>query len=116
MISAAQLKEDYLDKRMTMRDIADKHGVSLAGLHYIMNRHGITRRSPGRPKNLEPTARKSILRMRKAGYAIHWIADMLGINHNHVWRTLQAEGLVGSRTRPARYGKYRPSDAEPMVG
>ncbi len=117
LLTKAQLREDYVDRQLTMRAIAEKWNVSLGAVHYSIAKHGIRRRQPGRPRNLKPADRKSILRMRKVGYGILWIADMLGVNRNHVWRTLKAEGLVGSRIRPAQYGRsHEYPDAEPMVG
>ncbi len=112
-----QLRDDYVVKGMSTHLIGKKWGCSKGWVHWALVKYNIPRRAKGRPRNLKPTDRKSIMTMRRSGYSIHWIADMLGINFNHVWRTLKAEGMVGSKSRPARYGARAAfKDAEPMVG
>lgn len=114
MITSEELREAYIGKQMSIRAIAEERGCSKGEVHYLLVKYGISRRHCGRPRNLSPANRKSILRMRKLGYPQNWIAGMLGIERSHVWRTLKAEGMVGTRDKPVWCGSFR--DAEPMVG
>ncbi len=93
MIDKASLQADYIGKKMTMRAISEKHGVSLGTVHRLIAQAGIARRNAGRPSAITPAMRAKILAMRKRRQSSRRIADVTGISHGTVWNFLKAEGL-----------------------
>ena len=114
-ITYPQLREAYVVKQMTMRDIADKWNMSLGAVCYHVEKAGIPRRKPGRRLTLTPGKRAHIISMRKQGYSMTLIGSALKLDKNAVWRVMKEEGLTGKPRYRKRAG-IDCADSVPMVG
>jgi transposase len=103
-ITYPQLREAYVTKQMTMRDIADKWNMSLGAVCYHVNKAGIPRRKPGRRLTLPAAKRAHIIAMRRAGYSTTLIGSALRLDKNAVWRVMKDEGLTGKPRYRKRAG------------
>lgn len=92
-ISAEQMREDYVDKQMTIAAIAKKYVVSPSAVHFRLANDGIPRRKPGRRQVVTPSMHSRILAMRKGGYSIVDIGNILGVDKSAVWKFLKSKGL-----------------------
>lgn len=93
MIPTAQLREDYVGNKMSMRAISAKYGISLGAVHKQIAMAGIAPRKAGRPVIIGESLRPRIVAMRKNRHSIVHIAAVLGVSRQAVWNFLKAEGL-----------------------
>jgi len=91
-------------KRATVKEIAERLGVSSGTVRYYLKKMGL---SAGRRRKVDEGKLKQIVEMRMSGAKIREIAEQLGITRDAVRYYLEKAGLAGARQRKVDEDKLR---------
>jgi len=91
-------------KRATVKEIAERLGVSSGTVRYYLKKMGLP---AGRRRKVDEGKLKQIVEMRKSGAKIREIAERLSITRDAVRYYLRKAGLAGVRQRKVDEGKLR---------
>jgi len=99
-----KLVSEFWAKRATVKEIAERLGVSSGTVRYYLKKMGL---SAGRRRKVDEGKLKQIVEMRMSGAKIREIAEQLGITRDAVRYYLEKAGLAGARQRKVDEDKLR---------